>query len=163
MCTLYLPHHYLTVMFRWISSQSHRFVTASRDGTMKVWMVEDGGTLQCVGSFSPFDGGSITAVDSLKTLSIHWRGISGHMLLVGGENGQIQIWFTTENTEKSDGAHCVHLHSVEPLIGHGGTIRKIRWKDSYFLEGGANWEDMKTLKFASCGDDHCLRIFSVSP
>jgi hypothetical protein len=143
---------------RWIGESSELLATASRDGTVKVWKVSSSQHQQQEGSgavdstnvlsllwtFSPFDGIAVTSIDStLRVRSVN--GTVGWLLIVGAENGNMQIWMLS-----STAAPPCHLHSISSNHIHGATVSKIKWKESCHSED---------LKFASCGEDHSVRVF----
>lgn len=153
------------------------FATASRDGSLKVWRISnskgDNGLYDveplCV--VSPFMGSAVTAVDVTATtvaLSTGDDQCPGWLLAIGAECGGVQVWFLSKaallaSPSGSDGHDagelCSMMHSVLPEYSHGATVRRLKWCPvaTSEVDGAAvKW------KLASCGDDHSVRVFSVT-
>lgn len=137
----------LTSLNRWVGDSGELLATASRDGNVKIWKIsQDPNALSLLWTFSPFDGTAVTSIDStLRMRSI--GGSLGWLLIMGAENGSIQIWMLPSC------AAPYHLHTISPSHIHGATVSKIKWKESSLSED---------LKFASCGEDHAVRVFRCS-
>lgn len=97
-------------------------------------------------TFNPFDGVAVTSIDSTKQ-EVTFNSTKGWFLLIGAESGKMQIWFLSTISNEST---ISHVYSVPDFHCHGATVRKLKWKES---------EKQSELKFASCSDDHSVRIF----
>ena len=137
-------------------------VTGSRDGSCKLWRVQRTGDaspglhLLPLMSFSPFGGTAVTALDVLGSYT------SRCLVLVGGECGEIQVWAVSPATADRE-------VSVPQPWCHGVnmSVRRLQWAptDTDKEEGtGLLYKDtpgMRCRRFASCGDDHTVRIFTL--
>ena len=135
-------------------------LTASRDGSCKVWAVRSGlsdservSALVCKFSFSPFAGVAVTAVQ----LRVHTSaaGVGQMQAAVGSEQGELQLWASSTAGAGSagsadsggsiyefDAVGCVHSGNC-----HGAAVRAIRWSAGGLL--------------ASAGDDGCVRVLQL--
>ena len=150
---------------------SSKLVTVARDGIVKIWNVicnDEEKTVQLVLglSFSPFEGMSVTAVDILfQPFYINKLEQSYWLISLGAENGNIQIWGVSE-----DFSVAQVLLVVPTIYCHGATVHKLKWRANaacdatsfpaaavHVNSGGSK------LYFASCGEDHSVRVHVVEP
>lgn len=131
----------------------HEFATGSRDKTVKIWAVVAESTVKHVTSLPQF-GSSVTALswlglDRLKNVGL---------LAVGMENGLIELWNLSakrgEVTEIPEITVSLAVR-LDPLMCHVSSVNRLAWRDS---EKSA---DCRSMQLASCGADHCVRIFEV--
>lgn len=76
----------------------------------------------------------------------------GWLLLLGAENGNMQIWLIPSDLHDATSAAAgglspIHIHTIPSYDRHGASVLKMKWKES------------KKLKFVSCSEDHSVRIF----
>lgn len=133
---------------------SNKIITASRDGTCKVWEVENNennnlkskeflSKLSCLFTFSPFDGVSVTAIDIYhyndnKLISL---------AAIGSESGEISIFELTSNG-------AIFKSTINKSITHSAAVKKIKWRPTQNFNNNIKW-------LASCGDDYSVRIFKL--
>ncbi|KAK3421613.1 hypothetical protein EUGRSUZ_G02236 [Eucalyptus grandis] len=131
----------------------HEFATGSRDKTVKIWAVVAESTVKHVTSLPQF-GSSVTALswlglDRLKNVGL---------LAVGMENGLIELW---NLSGKGGGVTEIPELTVslavrlDPLMCHVSSVNRLAWRDS------GKKADCGSMQLASCGADHCVRIFEV--
>ena len=91
--------------------------------------------------------------------------------------GLIQLWHLSQETllnavaEAKDGKSLVmegalqHKYSVLPEYCHGAAVRRLRWCRDCNSDSCVEGTDTMTSiwKLASCGDDHCVRVWTVFP
>jgi elongator complex protein 2 len=148
------------------------FASVSRDGSVKIWSIlsdrkgeNNLSKLVCLTSLSPFGVKAVTAVDvtaQVLSLSSGDQQDAGWLLAFGAESGCMQLWFLSETLLKvadvsSDIDMCSLVHTVAPEYCHGAAVRRLRWCAEESEDVGLRW------KLASCGDDHCVRVFNVTP
>lgn len=123
----------------------HEFATGSRDKTVKIWRLENGSSVKLLHTLPTFKS-SITALSWLGVESQKNHGI----LAVGMESGLIEVW--TLSTEASNAVLAVRF---DPFMCHVSAVHRLRWRNA------TKDEDSTTAELASCGADHCVRIFQV--
>lgn len=121
--------------------ESSSLITASRDGTCKIWRVDVAAseTLTLISTFTPCQGASVTALD---ILSVH----DAFLCVIGSEHGEVVLWQVG-----LDLSQAVSLSELYETYRHGSAVKRLSWNKS--KENG--------LQFASAGDDHTVRIFRV--
>lgn len=144
-------------------------------------------TLVCLTSLTPFVGSiAVTAVDVTASLltTEDCHDDPGYLLAFGAESGALQLWFLSaqvlfnavRETYEGNGVNeksvlLQQVYSVAAEHCHGAAVRRLRWCDcdavsgSYCEEKGEAGLKMNVgqRKLASCGDDHCVRVFNVTP
>uniref|UniRef100_A0A5F9DVU8 Elongator complex protein 2 n=1 Tax=Oryctolagus cuniculus TaxID=9986 RepID=A0A5F9DVU8_RABIT len=144
------------------SPDSKYFFTGSRDKKVVVWGDCDSND-DCVEHHigpcsSVLDvGGSVTAVSVCPVLNSSQR----YVVAVGLERGKICLytWKKTDQVpEVNDWARCVETSQSQ---SHTLAVRKLSWKNCSGKceqsEDDADW-----LHFASCGEDHTVKILKVN-
>lgn len=163
----------------WFGDGSNAFATASRDGHVKLWAVESSVTssptpprceMICKETFSPFSGTAVTAICGTKTKEVECSDVNnkafkGWLLAVGGECGGVSIWNVVWGGPTGEYT-AVLLHNVSDRYAHGASVRCLRWKEDFLDNSNDNdvelsCGDSGSLKLASGGDDHCVRVFSI--
>lgn len=132
----------------------HEFATGSRDKTVKIWTVENETSVKLLLTLPPFRS-SVTALS--------WLGLDSHsnrgLLAVGMENGLIELW-NLNSGMGANGHLSVQNASLavrfDPFLCHVSTVQRLSWRNSQ------KSEDNETVQLASCGADHCMRIFRVT-
>jgi hypothetical protein len=121
----------------------------------------------------PFADKAVTAVDVAATTVSMPQGdgaeATGWLVGLGAESGSIQIWFLDESALRlasesgGDGPAasdmCRLVETVAVQYSHGSAVRRLRWcgDTRRQVEGGA-----ESWQLASCGDDHCVRVFNIT-
>ena len=164
----------------WVGNGSNIIATGARDGVVKVWKISDitvdhevsstaavKSEVVCLGSFSPFSGRAVTALDSTKCWLMQPEDgsddVGGWCLVVGGECGSLELWIIRPDASTED--TCKKLFEVESLFCHGAAVKRVKWNEYTVTDDKGNLHADSTnqteLKFASGGDDNCVRIFSI--
>ncbi|MBA0725460.1 hypothetical protein Golax_022049 [Gossypium laxum] len=132
----------------------HEFATGSRDKTVKIWGVEKTSSVKPLLTLPQFDS-SVTALS--------WVGLDRQrndgLLAVGMESGLLQIW--SLHVERSDdsiptpGVATAQIIRLDPFMCHVSAVNRLVWKNP------ENNENSTDLQLASCGADHCVRLYEV--
>lgn len=131
---------------------SHEFATGSRDKTVKIWAVERESSVKQLMTLPQFKS-SVTALS--------WVGIDRQrnlgFLAVGMEDGLIELWsLTIRRSEEAMPAAAATLSiRLDPYMCHVSSVNRLSWRNHEKIE------DFKSLQLASCGADHCVRVFEV--
>lgn len=136
-------------------------VTASRDGTVKLWRLNaaaDGSIveLDCVHTFTPFGGVAVTALDVLRSTSAE-PVAEGWLLALGAESGDLQV--RRYRPSEVSGEPFALLLSVPDSHCHGATVRRIRWRPVPVGSSSSGGDGV--VEFASCGEDRTVRVHRV--
>ena len=135
------------------------FVSGSRDGCIRLWMIKDGSPsdVACLGSFAPHHqvDGKPDAVTALAYAPSPLNSRATMALAVGLESGRIELWKL--NVDKEAEKASVELyHEFAESCCHSARVSKLAWKPLAISESiPAN------LTLASCAMDHGCRLFSV--
>uniref|UniRef100_A0A8C5KKA9 Elongator complex protein 2 n=1 Tax=Jaculus jaculus TaxID=51337 RepID=A0A8C5KKA9_JACJA len=144
------------------SPDSKYFFTGSRDKKVVVWGDCDSSDDSIEHSIGPCSsvldvGGSVTAVSVCPLLNPAQR----YVVAVGLECGKICLytWKKTDQVpEMNDWTHCVETNQSQ---SHTLAVRRLCWKtcsrEAEQSADGAEW-----LHFASCGEDHTVKICRVN-
>ncbi len=122
-----------------------KLLTASRDGTCKLWnvraVVEEGeNPLECLHTFTPFDKAAVTAA----TCAPLRRDGAETVLALGSERGDLCFWVYPPGGAAEPREVCC----VPEWACHGAAVKCLRWRP------GGN-------EIASCGEDHTVRLYKV--
>ncbi|KAM0953126.1 putative transcription factor WD40-like family [Dioscorea sansibarensis] len=133
---------------------SHEFATGSRDKTVKIWGIQDASSVKQLATLPPFR-------DSVTALS--WTGCDRSknpgILAIGMDNGLIELWSLSGGrvpdgqTERGQFRADLVVR-FDPLLCHVSTVHRLVWRNP-------DGSDSKTMQLASCGADHCVRVFDV--
>jgi WD40 repeat protein len=144
------------------SPDSTHLITASRDGFVKVWKVNESSSgsgtaasvnLVAVHVMSPFGGVSVTALDLVPLCAS--SGTSDTVLMaVGSELGDMLVF----SLDVSTFSVAQQLLNIPSLYSHGATVRKLRWRLSDPLVMAITG----AYHLASVGEDNTVRIHMVS-
>lgn len=110
-------------------------------------------TVKHVTSLPQFDS-SVTALS--------WLGLDRPknvgLLAVGMENGLIELWNLSgkggEVTKIPEVTVSIAVR-LDPLMCHVASVNRLAWRDR------EKSVDCRSMQLASCGADHCVRIFQV--
>ncbi|KAG6396598.1 hypothetical protein SASPL_142751 [Salvia splendens] len=131
----------------------HEFATGSRDKTVKIWQLVNGSSVKVLMTLPTFQS-SITALS--------WLGVDSQknhgLLAVGMENGLVELW-TLSNTRNNYGDVAAITATLavrfDPFLCHVSAVHRLRWRSA------KKGEDSRSVQLASCGADHCVRLFQV--
>ncbi|KAM5218026.1 elongator complex protein 2 isoform 3-T4 [Hipposideros larvatus] len=145
------------------SPDSKFFFTGSRDKKVVVWGECDSSDDSVEHSIGPCSsvldvGGSVTAVSVCPVLNLAQR----YVIAVGLECGKICLytWKKTDQVpEVNDWTHCVETSQSQ---SHTLAIRKLCWKNCNGKTEQKEAEGTEWLHFASCGEDHTVKIYKVN-
>lgn len=145
------------------SPDSKFFFTGSRDKKVVVWGECDSSDDSVEPSIGPCSSvldvrGSVTAVSVCPVLNRSQR----YVVAVGLECGKICLytWKKTDQVpEVNDWTHCVETSQSQ---SHTLAIRKIGWKSCNGKTEEKGAEGTEWLHFASCGEDHTVKIHRVN-
>ncbi|KAM6148695.1 elongator complex protein 2 [Erethizon dorsatum] len=145
------------------SPDSKYFFTGSRDKKVVVWGEcdpSDDSTEHSIGPCSSVldVGGAVTAVSICRVLNPSQR----YVVAVGLECGKICIytWKKTDQVpERNDWIHCIETNQSQ---SHTLAIRKLSWKNCSGKAEQNGGEGAEWLHFASCGEDHTVKIYRVN-
>lgn len=121
---------------------------------MKIWAIEKGSSVKHLVTLPPFKS-SVTALS--------WVGIDRQrnygFLAVGMENGLIELWSISVQ-RNIDGIalapDITRIIQFDPLICHVSSVNHLAWRNA------EKREDCRSIELASCGADHCVRVFRIN-
>uniref|UniRef100_A0A8B9T7R2 Elongator complex protein 2 n=1 Tax=Anas platyrhynchos TaxID=8839 RepID=A0A8B9T7R2_ANAPL len=145
---------------------SKYFVTGSRDKKVIIWgqcdlsMPAEGNIPDSIKPCSTV----LDAMDSVTAVSIsHVLTPDGrYIVAVGLENGKIILYTWKQSGQEpalADWTKCVEMDNSQ---SHALAVKRLCWRHH---EGRAGHNDQKNsewLQLASCGADHCVKIFNVN-
>ncbi|KAG9139239.1 hypothetical protein Leryth_011255 [Lithospermum erythrorhizon] len=131
----------------------HEFATGSRDKMVKIWSVENRSSVKLLITLPVF-GSSVTALS--------WVGLNRQqnlgVLAVGMESGLIELWSISHRSK--DGGKGLPVAALitrfDSFMCHVSSVNRLAWRESEKIE------DSTTMHLASCGADHCVRIFKIN-
>ena len=154
---------------------SSLLITCSRDGSCKVWDTSRvfARELICLHEFRPFDGISVTSIDTAPRVLRPNDDVKleNYLVALGSENGDIQLWTisSSEGVNGLDHHQCSQMANIHSHYCHGSSVKRIRWNPSSNpvnteIEGSGSPTAASPTKFqfASCGDDSCIKIFTIN-
>lgn len=128
----------------------HQFATGSRDKTVKIWSIQERSSVKQLTTLPQFSS-SVTAL----SWSSHKTSTDKGFLAVGMESGLIEVWSLFSKNVDSRGElsdfHATLAVRFDSFMCHVSTVHRLAWKKT----------ENKTLQLASCGADHCVRVFDV--
>uniref|UniRef100_A0A0E0EMP5 Elongator complex protein 2 n=1 Tax=Oryza meridionalis TaxID=40149 RepID=A0A0E0EMP5_9ORYZ len=136
---------------------SYEFATGSRDKTVKIWRVQDSSSVKLLATLPQFQ-------DSVTALA--WTGCdrasNAGLLAIGMDNGMIELWNISGGRASTDSSgsgssplSIACMLRFDPLLCHVSTVHRLRWQKS------DSSDEKSALQLASCGADHCVRVFEV--
>uniref|UniRef100_A0A8D0SXE4 Elongator complex protein 2 n=2 Tax=Sus scrofa TaxID=9823 RepID=A0A8D0SXE4_PIG len=139
------------------------FFTGSRDKKVVAWGECDSGDDSIEHSIGPCSsvldvGGAVTAVSVCPVLNLSQR----YIVAVGLECGKISLYSwkkTNQVPEINDWIHCVKTSQSQ---SHTLAIKKLCWKNCNGKTEQNEAEGTEWLHFASCGEDHTVKIHRVN-
>ncbi|GAB4840330.1 Elongator subunit elp2 [Ancistrocladus abbreviatus] len=124
----------------------HEFATGSRDKTVKIWAVENECSVKHLTTLPQFP----SSVTALSWLGLD-RKTSEGLLAIGMENGLIELWGLTTSS-----LTAALVSRFDPYMCHAATLQRLAWRSA------EKSEDHQSVQLASCGADHCVRVFQVN-
>lgn len=123
---------------------------------MKVWAVENHSSVKLLITLPSFK----TSVTALSWVGLGNRGNNG-LLAIGMESGLIELWSLSINQTNHDNtgvptATAAPFAQLEPVMCHVSAVNRLAWRNP-----GKHDEECSSLQLASCGADHCVRVFDV--
>uniref|UniRef100_A0A0A9H122 Nucleotide binding protein, putative n=1 Tax=Arundo donax TaxID=35708 RepID=A0A0A9H122_ARUDO len=89
------------------------------------------------------------------------RASNSGILAVGVDNGLIELW-SVSGGRVSAGSYldsspltAACMLQFDPLLCHVSTVHRLRWRKS------DSSNEKSAPELASCGADHCVRVFEV--
>ncbi|XP_025786819.1 elongator complex protein 2 isoform X6 [Puma concolor] len=145
------------------SPDSVYFFTGSRDKKVVVWGECDSSDDSVEHNIGPCSsvldvGGAVTAVSVCPVLNCAQR----YVVAVGLECGKICLytWKKTDQVpEINDWTHCVETSQSQ---SHTLAVKKLCWKNCNGKTEQNGTEGAEWLHFASCGEDHTVKIHRVN-
>uniref|UniRef100_A0A8C9M2E4 Elongator complex protein 2 n=1 Tax=Panthera tigris altaica TaxID=74533 RepID=A0A8C9M2E4_PANTA len=145
------------------SPDSMYFFTGSRDKKVVVWGECDSSDDSVEHNIGPCSsvldvGGAVTAVSVCPVLNCAQR----YVVAVGLECGKICLytWKKTDQVpEINDWTHCVETSQSQ---SHTLAVKKLCWKNCNGKTEQNGTEGAEWLHFASCGEDHTVKIHRVN-
>ncbi|XP_037364539.1 elongator complex protein 2 [Talpa occidentalis] len=145
------------------SPDSKYFFTGSRDKKVVAWGECDASNDSIEHSIGPCSsildvGGAVTAVSVCPVFNLSQR----YILAIGLECGKICLytWKKTDQIpEVNDWTHCVETSQSQ---SHTLAIKKLCWKNCKGKTEQDEGEGAEWLHFASCGEDHTVKIHKVN-
>uniref|UniRef100_A0A8C6REN7 Elongator complex protein 2 n=1 Tax=Nannospalax galili TaxID=1026970 RepID=A0A8C6REN7_NANGA len=141
---------------------SNYFFTGSRDKKVVAWGECDANDDLIEHNIGPCSsvldvGGSVTAVSVCPVLNPAQR----YVVAVGLEYGKICLYAWKKTDQVPEVNDWMPLVNTSPSQSHTLAIRRLCWKNCRGKaeqgEGGVEW-----LHFASCGEDHTVKIYRVN-
>ncbi|OXB57010.1 hypothetical protein ASZ78_015596 [Callipepla squamata] len=144
---------------------SKYFVTGSRDKKVIIWgqcdlpATTEGSVLDSIKPCSTVldAGDSVTAVSISRLLTPDGR----YVVAVGLENGKINFYTWKQSGQEptvSDWTKCVEMDNSQ---SHALAVKRLCWRHRGGRAGHSD-ENSEWLQLASCGADHCVKIFNVN-
>ncbi|NWJ04994.1 ELP2 protein, partial [Crypturellus undulatus] len=145
---------------------SKYFVTGSRDKKVIIWgqcdspETSEGNVLDSVQPRSTvLDAGeSVTAVSVSHVLTPGGR----YIIAIGLESGMINLHTWKQSGQEpalEDWSMCVQMDNSQ---SHALAVKRLCWRPREGRAGHDDHDSSKWLQLASCGADHCVKIFNVS-
>ncbi|XVF02220.1 hypothetical protein REPUB_Repub04eG0156800 [Reevesia pubescens] len=128
----------------------HEFATGSRDKTVKILGVEKASSVKQLLTLPQFDS-SVTALS--------WVGLDRQrnhgILAVGMESGLLQLWSLHVESIPTPGVSAALSVRLDPFMCHVSGVNRLGWRNR------EKSENCRNLQLASCGADHCVRLYEV--
>ena len=133
----------------------HEFATGSRDKTVKIWTIENGSSVKQLMTLLQFS----SSVTGLSWVGLH-RQTNDGFLAVGMEDGLIELWSlsirrTEDGTLAMPSVTAALVIRPDPFMCHISAVHRLAWRNP------EKSEESRSMQLASCGADHCVRMFDV--
>eukprot|EP00898_Chlorokybus_atmophyticus_P008346 jgi/Chlat1/8512/Chrsp80S00640 len=138
------------------------FATGSRDKKVKLWRIDtssEGDITTKAAVTLPMFASSVTAVAFAPQTDSNAPVTAAHMLAVGLESGEIELWRVAQTADAAAAAQLTtrRLLAVKPHLRHVAAVHRLRWRVVLLSEGSFG-----ALQLASCSADHSVRLFDVT-
>ena len=138
------------------SADGSCFATASRDGTVKLWLLKN-----ISSSSKPL--ATITPGQAVTAIAFAPHDLSAqkddtcvrHEMALGLESGEIQIWRIARADSE---VTMVCWWQSSEACSHCAPVRRICWQAENSHDTP---QTLRHLRMATCADDHCVRIFQI--
>eukprot|EP01031_Cornospumella_fuschlensis_P031083 gene31083-37566_t len=131
-------------------------VTASRDGTAKIWQLtcaDQVFNLSCVNTITTPHSTPLTSVCVYHSpVGLHAQ--ERNVVLIGGEDGFVYVYFLHARDGSYEIAHSFTLPSE---YAHTKAVKKIKCRPGQHHKN----QEKAAVEFATCGDDHTVRIHKL--
>uniref|UniRef100_A0A8B9MED8 Elongator complex protein 2 n=1 Tax=Accipiter nisus TaxID=211598 RepID=A0A8B9MED8_9AVES len=145
---------------------SKYFITGSRDKKVIIWgqcnlsVTTEGNMLDSIKPCSTVldAGDSVTAVSISHVLTPDGR----YIVAVGLENGKIILYTWKQSGQEptlADWTMCVEMDNSQ---SHALAVKRLCWRHHAGRAGHNDQNSSEWLQLASCGADHCVKIFNVN-
>ncbi|XP_010706938.1 elongator complex protein 2-like [Meleagris gallopavo] len=145
---------------------SKYFVTGSRDKKVIIWgqcdlsVTTEGSVLDSIKPRSAVldAGDSVTAVSVSRVLTPDGR----YIVAIGLENGKINFYTWKQSGQEqsvADWTKCVEMDNSQ---SHVLAVKRLCWRHREGRAGHNDQNNSEWLQLASCGADHCVKIFNVN-
>ncbi|XP_004935233.3 elongator complex protein 2 isoform X2 [Gallus gallus] len=145
---------------------SKYFVTGSRDKKVIIWgqcdlpVTTEGSVLDSIKPCSTVldAGDSVTAVSISRVLTPDGR----YVVAIGLENGKINFYTWKQSGQEpsvADWTKCVEMDNSQ---SHALAVKRLCWRHREGRAGHNDENNSEWLQLASCGADHCVKIFNVN-
>ncbi|KAM4704588.1 elongator complex protein 2 [Rhinophrynus dorsalis] len=139
------------------------FITGSRDKKVIVWgdcHLSGANDLSSSAPIKPCSslldtGDSVTAVSVSRVLSHD----GCYIIAVGLECGKIILYKWQHNGKVNDWTKCWEM---DQSLSHTLAVKQLCWRSCPGRAGQDNLDNGEWLQLASCGADHCVKIFDVN-
>ncbi|NWX04751.1 ELP2 protein, partial [Caloenas nicobarica] len=145
---------------------SKYFITGSRDKKVIIWgqcdlsVTSEGNVLDSIKPCSTVldAGDSVTAVSISHVLTADGR----YIVAVGLESGKIILYTWKQSGQEpalADWTLCVEMDDSR---SHALAVKRLCWRHHAGRAGHNDQNSSEWLQLASCGADHCVKIFNVN-
>jgi elongator complex protein 2 len=123
---------------------------------VKIWGVVKGSSVKDLMTLPQFN----TSVTALSWVGLGHQRNDG-FLAVGMESGLIELWSlsikrTDDGSVAAAGVAAAVILRLDPFMCHVSAVNRLAWKTP------KNNEECRNMQLASCGADHCVRVFEVN-
>uniref|UniRef100_A0A8C0UYS4 Elongator complex protein 2 n=1 Tax=Cyanistes caeruleus TaxID=156563 RepID=A0A8C0UYS4_CYACU len=145
---------------------SKYFITGSRDKKVIIWgqcdlsVISEGNELDSIKPCSTVldAGDSVTAVGISRVLTPDGR----YIVAVGLENGKIILYTWKQSGKEPTLADWTTTVEIDNSQSHALAVKRLCWRHHAGRAGHNDENSSKWLQLASCGADHCVKIFNVN-
>ncbi|NWR71591.1 ELP2 protein, partial [Centropus unirufus] len=148
------------------TGDSKYFVTGSRDKKVIIWgqcslsLTAEGNMLDSIKPCSTVldAGDSVTAVAISRVPAPDGR----YIVAVGLENGKIILYTWKQSGQEptlADWTMCIEMDDSQ---SHALAVKRLCWRHHAGRAGHNDQNSSEWLQLASCGADHCVKIFNVN-
>ncbi|XP_072186030.1 elongator complex protein 2 isoform X1 [Excalfactoria chinensis] len=145
---------------------SKYFVTGSRDKKVIIWgqcdlsVTTEGSVLDSIKPCSTVldAGDSVTAVSISRVLTPDGR----YVVAIGLESGKINFYTWKQSGQEPSAADWIKCVEMDNSQSHALAVKRLCWRHREGRAGHNDQNNSEWLQLASCGADHCVKIFNVN-